>query len=83
MSATFETDKFSYYFRSHTRNGIIKPPTVVITKENKFRTLLFYAEHLSSIGKVYFIILVKLKFQVSYYRFLNFLKKIQNLTLLY
>lgn len=55
MSATFDTEKFSYYFRNYSKNGIVRPPTIFIDEESRFRTQVFYADQLESIGPVVFL----------------------------
>lgn len=53
MSATFDTEKFSEYFRNNSRLGFdINAPAVCITHGNKYRVQVFYIEQLKSLGKV-------------------------------
>lgn len=59
MSATFETEKFAEYFKYHSRNIDLPAPTLFISKENQFSTMIYYIDELNTIGPVCILIILK------------------------
>lgn len=55
MSATFDTKKFSDYFRNNSNLEFeMNSPAVCITQENRHQLHVFYIDSLKSLGDVSF-----------------------------
>ncbi|KAF2901431.1 hypothetical protein ILUMI_04755 [Ignelater luminosus] len=52
MSATFNSEEFSEYFKSYSRNQFIAAPIISMNKRSKYNTQTFYVEQLSGIGRI-------------------------------
>lgn len=69
MSATFDSQKFSHYFRTYFQEQEHRAPTIHIDNDNqkRFEVQEYYLDALSPLGEVWIHFIFNCVFQTIYY----------------